>query len=240
LGNGLASPKSFESRIRSDERLHDPPVVHASDAVGVVEDPGVVSHDDDGAVGLDGVRRQELHHRFSRRVVESRGRLVAHDDARLVDQRAGEGDALLLSSGEFRGQRPGALFQPEPRKQRPGAIQRLLARHLGGEKRHRYVLRGSQSRKQVVLLEDEAEVSAPEKHALRAGEVVRPLSEDREVTLGAVQQAGDHAQERRLAAPAGPHEKGELAEAEESTPRAPWVSPRRNASGRRGRRSRGR
>ena len=94
--------------------LHDPSVVHVGDGVGVVEDARVVRDDDDGAVGLDGVRGQQLHDGLAARMVQRRRRLVADDEARLVHERARDGHALLLAPGERRRERVGAAPEPEP------------------------------------------------------------------------------------------------------------------------------
>ena len=44
---------------------------------------------------------QQLDDLLLHRAVERRGRLVEHDDLRLQDHGAGDGDALPLAAGEF-------------------------------------------------------------------------------------------------------------------------------------------
>ena len=79
--------------------LDDLAVVHAGDAVGVGEDPVVVGDDDDGAVGRAGDLAEEVEHDLAVLRVERGGGFVADDERRLVDERAGDGDALLLAAG---------------------------------------------------------------------------------------------------------------------------------------------
>ena len=54
--------------------------------------------------------------------VEGAGRLVGEHDRGLGDQRAGDGDALLLAAGELRraGARPGRRARPGPAARGPG------------------------------------------------------------------------------------------------------------------------
>ena len=76
-------------------------VVHAGDAVGVGEDAVVVGDDDDGAAGGAGDLAEEVEHDLAVLRVERGGGFVADDERRFVDERAGDGDALLLAAGEF-------------------------------------------------------------------------------------------------------------------------------------------
>ena len=56
---------------------------------------------DDGAVRVNRGRGEQFHNGFAGGVVERGGRLVANNEAGLVNKRAGEGDALLLAAGKF-------------------------------------------------------------------------------------------------------------------------------------------
>ena len=76
----------------------DPPVLEHEDTVGEVENPIIVGHDYACAVFRDRDIAQEIHHPAARRRIERRRRFVAHHQARLVNQGAGNGDALLLSA----------------------------------------------------------------------------------------------------------------------------------------------
>ena len=69
-----------------------------------LEDAVVVGHDDDRAVGPDGGLAQKLHHGDSGLVVECRGRFVADQEPRLVDQGPRDGHSLHLPAGELAGQ----------------------------------------------------------------------------------------------------------------------------------------
>jgi hypothetical protein len=79
----------------------DPAVLHVGDLCGEIEDPVVVGDDDDRAVRFHSRFGQQLHDVMTSFSVEGGRRFVAEDEARRVDDRAGDGDPLLLSTGEL-------------------------------------------------------------------------------------------------------------------------------------------
>ena len=86
----------------------DDAVAQHDDAVEVPLDLGIVRHHDD--CNAFAVKPREQVHDLDRRVaVERAGGLVGEDEGRLVDERPGDGDALLLAARELAGQMPGAL-----------------------------------------------------------------------------------------------------------------------------------
>ena len=78
--------------------LDDFPIVHAGDAVGVGENPAVVSDDDDGAVWRARDLAEKFQHDLAVAGIQRGGRFVADHQRRFVDERAGDGDALLLAA----------------------------------------------------------------------------------------------------------------------------------------------
>ena len=94
--------------------LHDVPVIErqraAADAANQL---AVVRRDDDGRAARVDLAKQI--HDLERQIrIEVAGRLVGEDDRRIVDQRAGDGDALLLAAGELQRDRrsSGAAGRP--------------------------------------------------------------------------------------------------------------------------------
>src|SRR2546428_3219319 len=85
--------------------VHDPPVVHLGDALGVMEHPGIVGPHDDRPIRVDGVLGEEPHDRLPVGMVQGGRGLVADDETRLVDERARESDTLLLAPRQSRGKR---------------------------------------------------------------------------------------------------------------------------------------
>jgi hypothetical protein len=114
----------------------DAAVLDLEDAVGEVEDAVVVGDDDDGAVRLDRDGAQQVHDAAAGAGVERRGRLVADDQPGIVDQRAGDGDALLLPAGQLARQALGKLADVELLQRLGAARDRFGPFHAGGDQRH--------------------------------------------------------------------------------------------------------
>ena len=194
--------------------LPDPAVVHVRDAVGEVEDAGVVGHHDHGAVRPDGALRQQLHHRLAVRGVERGRRLVADDEARLVDQRPGERDALLLAARELRGERA-SVRSPRPRRA-SSSLARGTACFLaspaassGTATFSAAVSAGSRlycwNRKPTFLRRNSTRSASVQ--------LVHRPAEDPELAARALEQAGDDRDQRRLAAAARSDQEAQLPEA---------------------------
>ena len=80
----------------------DEAVVKSNNAVGVLRDVGLVGDDEDGVA--DGMQViEEGHDLVAGLGVEVPGGLVGEDDGGVIDQGAGDGDALALSAGELVG-----------------------------------------------------------------------------------------------------------------------------------------
>jgi hypothetical protein len=79
-------------------------VFHFEDAVEDIERAVIVRDDDDAGVLLAGDFGEEFHDLAAALAVESGGGFVGEDEAGLVGERTGHGDALLLAAGECDGQ----------------------------------------------------------------------------------------------------------------------------------------
>ncbi len=117
-------------------------VDHLENPIAVLEHVTVVGdHHDGHAVGVRTVG-QKLDDLMTACPVERRGRFVDEQDARVVDHRAGDADALALSTGELTGAVTGAVRHPDRIEQRRGvdlAVARDPTRQAqlvgGGERR---------------------------------------------------------------------------------------------------------
>src|SRR5262249_11202334 len=83
------------------------PVLHDEDAGGELRDVGFVRHQDDGDAGAAQLL-EESHDLEAGARVEVAGRLVGQDDLGRGDERARDGDALLLAARELVGMAGGA------------------------------------------------------------------------------------------------------------------------------------
>jgi hypothetical protein len=145
-------------------------------------------------------------------LIERGGRLVAEDQAGLVHERAGEGDALLLTAGKRRRERVEPVLQAKPNKQLLRVRDGLAPLHTGGKERNRRVFGGGEGGQQIVLLENEPKVFPAKKDALLRPEPFDVFPEKVNLAAGTVEQTGDHRKERGLSAAAWSDEKSRLAE----------------------------
>ena len=141
--------------------------------------------------------------------VEIAGRLVGEQDGRVVDERACDGDALLLAAGELAREVVLAALQPEEveRLERPVGAVRRPARV---EERQGDVLEGARPREQVEALEDEPDAAAPD---AREGRLVlrRDVHRLEQVLpAGRPVEAAEDVHERRLARARRAHDGDEL------------------------------
>src|SRR5262245_41551711 len=190
--------------------LHDSAVVHMRDAVRVMEHARVMGHDNHRPTRFYGMPGQQLHDGLTALMIKSRGGLVADDDARLMNQRAGNRDALLLSTRQRRRQKVDSIGESQFRQQDLRLVDRAPATDAGGDQRHRDVLRCGQRRQQVELLENESKVAPAEEDALAGRQIVEPCTEHRQLARGSVEQAGDDRDQGGLAAPARADEKAQF------------------------------
>ena len=113
----------------------DQPVAEEQHAVGDRGGARVMRDDHDRLPELGGRLAQQVEDLGARLRVEVAGRLVGEDDGGLVDQRAGDRDALLLAARELRGLVAAAVAEPDAREQArdpavvgraPGELERQL------------------------------------------------------------------------------------------------------------------
>ena len=90
--------------------LDDAAVVQDDDGVGVAHGGQAVGDDDRGALGHE-LRERAAEHGLVHRI-EMRGRLVQDQNRRVLEDGAGDGDALALAAGEPRAAFADARLQP--------------------------------------------------------------------------------------------------------------------------------
>jgi hypothetical protein len=92
--------------------LDEPPIVHAGDTAGRMEDADFVHHDQSRKLLAAGDVFEELHHDMATVRVQRRSRPVADDEMRPVHPRTSYSDALLRPAGYLRG--PGLAARSTP------------------------------------------------------------------------------------------------------------------------------
>ena len=101
---------------------------------------------------------QDRHHLFAGMAVERAGWLIREDHLPTVHQGTGNTHALLLAAGQLRGLILHPLRQPQARQQHLRALEAFFPLDARIDRRNFHVLRGIEVRKQMVTLEDKAEV----------------------------------------------------------------------------------
>ena len=148
--------------------------------------------------------REEVHDLDRRLAVERAGGLVGEDQRRLVDERARDGHALLLTARELARQVPAAVGEPDALEDlaRPGALLAPTA-SLDGQ-RQRDVLERRQVRHEVERLEDEPEVLAAEVGEPLPGSPYRSMPSTSMVPGGRVARPPSMAGRCSCRSPTGP------------------------------------
>ena len=180
-------------------RAHDgDAVAHGERLLLVVRD----EDEGDAALALDALEL-ELH-LTAELEVERAERLIEQEDVGAVDERAGDGDALLLAAGEAGDT---ALFEPGEADELEHAADLLcglllvLAAQIGAEGD---VLRDVQVREERIALEDGIDGAL----VGRQGDDILPLVEN--FAAGRRFKAADAAQQRGFAAAGGAEQRHEL------------------------------
>src|SRR5690606_27316638 len=144
------------SRIRDDFAI-----ANFNDALRAGSDLPVMRDDDDGAsFAVELLKNAEDF--FSAMTVKRAGWFVGKDDVRIVDQRAGDGNALLLSAGQLARAMMRALAHAEPLQDQPGFLtpRFLFLPRING--RDFDIAHRIQFAQKMVSLENETEMLAPQ------------------------------------------------------------------------------
>ena len=150
-------------------------------------------------------------HDLERQVgIEIAGRLVGEDELRIVDERARDGDPLLLASRQFLGQGVHAVLQTDPLEhlKRLSMLHRL--RHAEHAHDERDVLKDGESRDQSKILKDETDRSAVALD-LRGGQLAEVAPAHAQPPLARQIFTQQQPEKRRLARSARTSQKKKLA-----------------------------
>ena len=104
-------------------------------------------------------------------LVQVPGRLVGQQHLRLLDQRPGDRDPLLLAAGQLGRQVPGPVGQADVREGLRGPGPPARRAHAERHQGRLHVLLRAQRRHQVERLEDEADGLGPDPRDLRLPEL---------------------------------------------------------------------
>src|SRR5919106_865148 len=194
-------------RRRVVEVIDDPAVGQELRPVGVRGRHRVVGDHHDGLAHLVDGPAQEAEDLAAGAGVDVARGLVGEHDPGPRRQGTGHGDPLLLTARQLRRPVPQPVAEPDGVDDlvEPGRI------GLGAGQRERQddVLAGGERRHQVVGLEHEADLGAPQESELLVGQRAQLDVADEHLALGEGVEPGDAVHERRLARARGAHDGGE-------------------------------
>jgi hypothetical protein len=189
-------------------------VVEGGDAIGVREDAVVVGDDEDGAFGAAGDLLKNFHDEEAVFGVESGGGFVADDEAGVVDEGAGDGDALLLATGELGGSLFGVFAEADLFEEGAGFFFGEASGAALDQEGDGGVLDAVESGDEIELLEDETDGVGAEAGDGGLGHFTEVVAEDFELSIVGGEGAGDDADEGGFAATGGADEHGDIATAD--------------------------
>ena len=188
---------------------HDLPVGEHDGAVRVGGCDGIVGDHDDGLAEFVHGAFEEAQYFRAGHGVEVAGRFVGEHELRLGDERACDGDALLLAAGQFVRTMVQTLLQSKRFDQQ---VEPLAVRLLAGKgKRHDDVLFGGEHRQQVEALEDEADLVTAQQCQLVIVHTGQVLAIEHDVAAGGRVKAGQSVHQRGFAGAGRSHDGGEPA-----------------------------
>ncbi len=172
--------------------------MHLDDAARAAGHRHVVGDDDHrAAFGVDFV--EDSKHLFAAAAVERAGRLVRQDHIGAVDQRAGDGDTLLLAAGKLPRRMRESTGHAETIEQARRPVATLSGRQAGVNRRHLHVSDRGELAEQMIALENEAEMLAPQFRQLIDGQHAGIAAGDTVMPRRRPVEAAEDVHQRRLA-----------------------------------------
>src|ERR1035437_8017886 len=169
-------------------------------------------HDENAAVFVEDVLLYETQDRLAGISIQRGSRFIHNQNIPLSSDGPGNGHALLLSSAQLHRRQFGTALQSNDIE--------ILLRHVDGfipflsleNQRNRYILRGAQAGKEVVVLKHETDFPQPEVSKLVG--IQPPDVDSLHQDLAAIrsENAGKNAEQCRFSAARGSHDVNHLAE----------------------------
>src|ERR1039457_2989744 len=174
--------------------LLDFAVADVNDAVGMQGDIVFVGDQDDG-IALLVEALEEAHDFVAGGGIEVAGGFVGQQNGRVVDERAGDRDALALAAGKLVRLVVHAGFQVYLAHGNFGALQALGAGHSGVDQGKFHVVQGGGAGQQVEGLEDETDLTVADARQLVVGHLADQVAVDVVQALGGGIEAADQVHE---------------------------------------------
>ncbi len=190
------------------------PVAEANEPRAVLGDVHLVRDEDDGDAALAIELLEDVHDLDARARIEVSGRLVGEDDRRLVDERARDRDALLLTARQLVRKVVKALAEADDLERLHGAAVTLGRLHLRPavvEQGQLDVVERRGPRQQVEALEHEPDLLVADDGQLVLRHARDVLAVEEVVAARGAVEAPEDVHQRRLAGPRRSRDGDELA-----------------------------
>jgi sterol desaturase/sphingolipid hydroxylase (fatty acid hydroxylase superfamily) len=216
---GFAGPsclgnRRFRERIAevyASRAFDDPAVEYVNDAIHFGDHPRVVGDDQDCGLPLGAQLAQETHDAQSALGVEGGSRFVGEQHLRLIRQRPGDGDPLLLSSGKLVRPVLGAIGDPEIVEKLHRTARRLAAADPHQIEREHHVLPRREKRNQVRKLENEPDLLPSQALQIPPPASMDVVTVEHDAALGRLGDEPEDGEESRLSRAARSHDREQLA-----------------------------
>jgi hypothetical protein len=185
----------------------DAAVFHGEDVVGGLGDLGVVGDDEEGEAGFAGDGLEDVEDFLGIVGVEIAGGFVGEEEAGLVGEGAGNGDALLFAAGEVVGFAMGFVAKTDEIEQVVGAVFHFkFVENAGTAHGDLHILGGGEFLEEKMELEDETDLAIAEGGEFVFVPVGDFLPGDGDgAFIGAIEQA-EEIEEGAFAAAGGSHD----------------------------------
>jgi hypothetical protein len=153
--------------------FEDQPIAHPDNAIGRCRDARVMRHEHNGEPIFDVDLAEEVQNLASCPGVKIAGRLVGDQKRASVDKCPRDRDTLLLTAGKLRWLVIEPIAQPDSleKRARPGTYFTIGIVVCAIQARHHYVFERRHTRQEIEILEDETDLSAPQRRSLRFAEL---------------------------------------------------------------------
>ncbi len=132
-------------------------VAQSDGTLGASRERGIVCDEHDGAASFAIEHLQEFDNALSRGAIEISGGLVGEENARLIDEGAGERHALLFAAGKLLGKVVDPVSQPHPFEQIAGPLAGFANAHAACQfQGDLHIFERGECRDQLKALEDES------------------------------------------------------------------------------------
>src|SRR6266851_5769313 len=146
---------------------------------------------------------QQMEHRRARLAVEVAGGLIREDHDWVVDQRTGDGDALLLPARQLMRKLVFLILHAHGAQEQHHTVPQLSRGLAGEQPGERHVVEHREVGNEMERLKNESDVAQPVERQLSLPESIEGTVPDRQLAFGRALQSSDQVQERALPAPGG-------------------------------------